>query len=90
MGNNIFYIDTLDSVNKILTSATGVASPVSTLTDFEVISKKPMSDSIRELQVITCDICKKARASYDVFVKGIEGVAFLKRCCDDCVRAGFT
>jgi hypothetical protein len=63
-----------------------VGTPISTLTDFEVISENPISDSIKKLGVITCDICKTARASYDVFVKGIEGVAFLKRCCDQCLK----
>lgn len=64
-----------------------VAVPVSSLTDLEVISKNPISDSIRNLEVITCDICKSAGATHDVFVKGIEGVAFLKRCCDKCVKS---
>jgi hypothetical protein len=68
------------------TAPFAVALPVSSLTHYEVINKTPISDSIKRLGVISCDICKTARASHDVFVKGIEGVAFLKRCCERCVK----
>ena len=82
MAINIFYIDTLHKGGFITKT---MDPPISALTDFEVISKSHISDSITKLGVITCDICKTSSASYDVFVKGIGGVAFLKRCCDQCL-----
>ena len=63
-----------------------VVFPVSALTNLDVISISPISDSIKKLQIITCDLCKTARASHDVFVQGIVEVAFLKRCCDHCIK----
>ena len=63
-----------------------MANPISSFSDLEIVSKTPISDSIRKLQVIHCDMCKKADASYDVFVRGIEGVAFLRRYCDNCLK----
>ena len=63
-----------------------VTIPISSLTNYEVISTNPIPDSIRKLEVITCDICRTASASHDVFVNGIEGVAFLKRCCNACAK----
>jgi len=64
-----------------------MANPIPSFSDLEVVSKTPLSDSIRKLQVIRCDICKNADASCDVFVKGIEGVAFLKRYCDSFLKS---
>jgi hypothetical protein len=64
-----------------------VGIPIATLSDYEVISKNLIADSVRRLEVISCDICKSAAASYDVFVKSVVGVAFLKRCCEQCVES---
>jgi hypothetical protein len=63
-----------------------LTQPVSSLSHFELVGKSPISESIRKLEVIHCDICKTSKASYDVFVKGIEGVAFLRRYCDQCLK----
>ncbi len=63
-----------------------MAFPVSELTNLDVISISPISDLIKKLEVITCDLCKRARASHDVFVQGIVEVPFLRRCCDQCVK----
>ena len=63
-----------------------MTSPVSILTVLEVISVGPISESIKKLKVIICDLCKIETAAHDVYVKGIEDVAFLKRCCDECVK----
>jgi hypothetical protein len=64
-----------------------MTQPVSSsLSDFELISNAPIPESIRKLKVIHCDICKTSGASYDVFVKGIEGVRFLRRYCGECLK----
>lgn len=53
--------------------------------NFEVASKNEISDLIKNLGVISCDICGKEKASFDVFVKGVVAdVAILKRCCAKC------
>ncbi len=47
---------------------------------------KPISQSILGLQVIHCDNCKKELASYDLYISSnIEGILFLKRCCENCL-----
>ncbi|MGI0024221.1 MAG: hypothetical protein ACREA4_03625 [Nitrososphaera sp.] len=61
--------------------------PISAFTHYQVVSVNPISDSIKNLKVITCDICKTAGASHDVFVQGLKDVAFLRRCCDQCVKS---
>ena len=59
---------------------------VSGFDDATVLSMMPMSESIKELGVIKCDICKKAIASYDLFMKGTPEFPFLKRCCEECAK----
>ncbi len=60
--------------------------PISAFINHQTVSVNPISDSIKSLKVITCDICKTAEASHDVFVQGLKEVAFLRRCCDQCVK----
>ncbi|HJS82999.1 MAG TPA: hypothetical protein VJ742_09230 [Nitrososphaera sp.] len=55
--------------------------------DAAILDLKSISESIRSLGIITCDVCKKSKASHDVFVPGVEGVAFLRRCCDECLKS---
>lgn len=56
--------------------------------NFEVVSVSDISDAVKKLQVIMCDICQINKASQDVLVNGfIEGVTVLKRCCDSCARS---
>jgi hypothetical protein len=56
--------------------------------NLEVASKSEISDLIKNLGVISCDICGKEKASFDVFVRGVVAeVAVLKRCCVNCVRS---
>jgi hypothetical protein len=46
-----------------------------------------LSEKIKNLQIISCDICNGRKASYDVFIEGIiSGIAFLKRYCESCVK----
>jgi hypothetical protein len=71
----------INGINKRL-----LVKHVAALSDYEVVSKTAMSESIKSLGIIGCDICKSANASYDVFVKGIVGVSFLRRCCERCVN----
>lgn len=52
-----------------------------------VLSMMPISESIRVLGIIKCDICKKASASYDVFMGGTHEFPFLKRCCEQCAKS---
>ena len=86
LGYHIVYIEYVASVLMVIPRTLVVGVPVSSLTNFEVISVSPISDSIKKLDIITCDLCKTARASHDVFVQGIVEVAFLKRCCDQCIK----
>ncbi|HXV46590.1 MAG TPA: hypothetical protein VD736_07955 [Nitrososphaera sp.] len=55
--------------------------------DAAILDVKSISDSIRLLGIITCDICRKSKASHDVFVPGVKGVAFLRRYCDECLKS---
>jgi hypothetical protein len=55
---------------------------------FQVVSVSPIPEQVRRLQVISCDVCKEGKASFDVFIDGvISEVAVLKRCCDRCVKS---
>ncbi len=41
---------------------------------------RPISDIIKNLEAISCDVCQSRLASYDVYVdSGIANVSFLKR-----------
>jgi hypothetical protein len=55
---------------------------------FQVVSISPISEKVKQLQVISCDVCSVGRASFDVFIDGIiSEVTILKRCCDKCVKS---
>jgi hypothetical protein len=55
---------------------------------FEVVRVSPISEQVKRLQVISCDVCNIGRASFDVFINGvINDVTVLKRCCDNCVKS---
>lgn len=54
--------------------------------DSKVVDKRLISEAVRALGVIGCDICKSGSASYDVFIKSALGVPFLKRCCQQCAN----
>ena len=48
---------------------------------------QPISDIIKNLEAISCDVCQGRLASYDVYVdSGIANVSFLKRFCSDCIQ----
>ena len=54
----------------------------------QVASIVPIPDKIKNLHIITCDLCNTRRATYDVFINGvIKGIPILKRCCDNCVKS---
>lgn len=59
---------------------------ISGLDSSEVLSVNPISETIKALGVIMCDICKQEKAAHDVFIEGPDKIAFLKRCCDACVK----
>ncbi len=55
---------------------------------FKVVNVSPISEQVRRLQVISCDVCNVGKASFDVFIDGIiNEVTILKRCCDKCVKS---
>ena len=48
---------------------------------------RPISDIIKNLEAISCDMCQGRLASYDVYVEtDIANVSFLKRFCSDCIQ----
>ncbi len=52
----------------------------------QIVNVTPIIDKIRNLHVITCDLCKE-EATYDIFYKGmLKEVIVLKRCCDNCAK----
>ncbi|HET7148551.1 MAG TPA: hypothetical protein VFI73_08655 [Candidatus Nitrosopolaris sp.] len=54
----------------------------------QVASIVPIADKIKNLHVITCDLCNTRKATYDVFINGvIKGIPILKRCCDNCIKS---
>jgi hypothetical protein len=54
----------------------------------QVVRISPISDQIKRLGVISCDVCEVGKASFDVFIDGIiSDVTMLKRCCDNCVKS---
>jgi hypothetical protein len=55
--------------------------------DYSVLDVKAISDVIRNLGIVACDICKTGKASNDVFMRGPGEVTFLKRYCDQCIMA---
>ena len=70
----------------IFTSA-GFTAVLAT-TNLKVLKTNPISEQVRRLQVISCDLCGAQKASFDVYVQGaVEGVPALKRCCDSCVSS---
>jgi hypothetical protein len=51
-----------------------------------VASVMSIIDKIKNLHIITCDLCHTGEAEYDVFIDGvIEEIPVLKRCCDNCL-----
>lgn len=55
---------------------------------FQVVRISPISEQVKRLQVISCDVCEVGKASFDVFIDGIiSEVTVLKRCCDNCVKS---
>jgi hypothetical protein len=55
---------------------------------FEVVRVSPISEQVKRLQVISCDMCNVGMASFDVFIDGvISDVTVLKRCCDMGVKS---
>lgn len=57
-------------------------------TNLDVLKVSPISEQVKRLQVISCDLCGSQKASFDVYVQGVvEGVPALKRCCDSCASA---
>lgn len=51
----------------------------------ELASLSPIPDRIKELDVISCDLCGTEKASFDAFINGIvAGVPVLKGYCDKC------
>jgi hypothetical protein len=63
--------------------ATASVSP-----DVRAVSISPISEQVKSLKVISCDLCDTGMASFDVFVDGIiTKVNVLKRCCDQCVKS---
>src|SRR2546422_1859879 len=53
-----------------------------------VASIVQIADKIKNLHIITCDLCNTRRVTYDVFINGvIKGIPILKRCCDNCVKS---
>jgi hypothetical protein len=61
-------------------------SPLMDATDIRVVRVQPLSDKIKNLQIISCDVCSREKASYDVFMEGIiTGIPFLKRYCESCL-----
>jgi hypothetical protein len=65
-----------------------VATTLAPDSGFQVVSISPISEKVKRLQVISCDVCSVGRASFDVFIDGvISEVTILKRCCDRCVKS---
>jgi hypothetical protein len=63
------------------TAASGLQSSIT------VPKVQPISDIIKNLEAISCDVCQGRLASYDVYVdSGIANVSFLKRFCSDCIQ----
>jgi hypothetical protein len=52
-----------------------------------IVRIQPISDKIKNLNIISCDMCNGRKASYDVFIGGIiSGITFLKRYCESCIK----
>jgi hypothetical protein len=63
-----------------------VFSSLMDATNVRVVRVQPLSDKIKNLQIISCDVCGGGKASYDVFIEGIiTGIPFLKRYCESCL-----
>jgi hypothetical protein len=46
----------------------------------------PIAEQIRNLQIISCDLCDN-KASFDVYFEGfVNGVNLLKRYCEQCIK----
>jgi hypothetical protein len=54
----------------------------------QVASIVPIADKIKNLNIITCDLCDTRNATYDVFINSvIKEIHILKRCCDNCIKS---
>lgn len=63
-----------------------VFSSLMDATNVRVVRVQPLSAKIKNLQIISCDLCSREKASYDVFMEGIIiGIPFLKRYCESCL-----
>jgi hypothetical protein len=64
-----------------MSSMSGLQSTIS------VVKVESISEVIKNLGAIACDLCKGKLASYDVYMDGgIAKVPFLKRYCSDCIQ----
>lgn len=83
----IFYIEYVVTVHIVVPATLNLVVMISGFEETSVQSVKAIAESIRGLGIITCDVCKTAKASHDVFVQGTGEVAFLRRCCEQCVKS---
>lgn len=85
---NIVHIDYIETVLKVVVGGVSMATTFVSFPDARAVSISPISDQVKRLKVISCDLCDTGMASYDVFIDGIiTKVNVLKRCCDQCVKS---
>jgi hypothetical protein len=84
---NIVHIDYIETVLKVVVCGVSMATTFVS-SDGRAVSISPISDEVKRLKVISCDLCETGMAAYDVFIDGmITKVNVLKRCCDQCVKS---
>ena len=90
------YIDHIDYIQLsfmliafiIIMSVVHASLPIAeSQSKLQIVKVMPIADKIRNLHVITCDLCNE-EATYDIFFRGvIEEALMLKRCCENCVKS---
>jgi hypothetical protein len=64
-----------------------VAATLRSQSNTKAVRVEPISNVVKSLGAITCDLCEGKLASYDVYIEsGIANVSFLKRYCSKCVQ----
>ena len=64
-----------------------VAATLRSQSNTKAIRVEGISNVVKSLGAITCDLCEEKLASYDVYVdSNIANVSFLKRYCSKCLQ----
>lgn len=77
----------MHGIYSSLYSVCAVATTQRSQSNTNAIRVEGISNVVKSLGAITCDLCEEKLASYDVYIdSNIANVSFLKRYCSKCLQ----